>query len=155
MTHPTTVVEQVRKYFAYLFDDYDFDVISDTHFQNFGNWVVVLRSNDCRIRFFQDRGEVSVAVGPLWSSPGWQAGPWFDLTVITAFLTQGKSTVEYESGKTGRQLKRLANILRPYCDEICELFQEKVFQQKRVELELLRDQLDEQFWGQLTRRAQD
>ncbi len=154
MTH-STVMEQIKKYFGYLFDEYGFDVIAETYFESFGNWVVVLQSDDCRVRIIQDRGEVSVAVGPLWSPPGWQAGPWFDLAVITAFLTQGKGTLEYRPGRTDQQLERLANLLRSHCDQICELFQDKVFQQKRVELELLRDQLDGQFWDQLTRKTQD
>lgn len=147
------VMEQIKKYFGYLFDDYGFDVISETCFESFGNWVVVLRSNDCRLRIVQDRGEVSIAAGPLWSPLGWQAGPWFDLRVITAFLTQGKVMPEYIPGKTDQQLERLSNLLRSYCDQICELFQERVFQQKRAELELYRDQLDEQFWDQLTRKT--
>lgn len=148
------IVEQISKHFRYLFNDYGFNVISETHFESFGNWVVVLASDDFRIRLFEDRGEVTISVGPLWSPPGWQAGPWYDLTFTIEFLTQGKDLFEYEGGKTEQQLERLAGVLRAYCDQIHELFQEEVFRQKQEELELLVEQRLDQFWNQLTRKTE-
>lgn len=147
-----TSLEQIRKYFGYLFDEYGFNVVAETHFESFGNWVVVLQSDDCRIRIIQDREEISVALGPLWSIPGWQAGPWYDLAVITAFLTQGNSTVEYRSTTTDRQLEQLAEVLHSRYDQIRELFQGETFRQRQAELELLRDQFNEQIWESMMQR---
>jgi hypothetical protein len=147
---PSETVDQIREFFGYLFDDFGFRVISETHFESFSNWVVVLQSEVCRIRIFRDRGEVSIAVGPLWLPPGWQAGPWFDLTVLISFLTNGKYTLEHAVGDTSQQLKRLADVFHLYYDQVCELFQEQVFQQKKGELELFREQMNEQIWNRLT-----
>lgn len=150
MTHPT-IVEQIKKYFRYLFDESGFTVVSETYFDSFGNWVVVLASDDCRLRFFQDRGEVSIAVSPLWSPPGWQAGPWFDLPIVTAYLTQGQYTWEYAPGSTEQQLERLAGILRPYCDQICAMFRKEVFPEKEEELRGLETQRSKRLWDKLHR----
>jgi hypothetical protein len=152
MTHPK-VVDQIRKYFDYLFDANGFEVISETYFQSFGNWVVVLQSDDCRIRFLQDRGEVSIAVGPVWSPPSWNAGPWFDLSIVIAFLTPKKEILERRLGNTDQQIEYLADTFRTYCDQICELFREDTFRQERDKLELLRDQSEEQYWGRLTKKT--
>lgn len=149
MTSPV-ILNKIKTIFHYLFDDYGFAVIAETYFESFGNWAVVLQSGDCcRIRIFQDRGEIFIALGPLWSPPSWNAGPWFDLTVIVAFLTQGKDILEYELGKPDWQLERLADRLRPYMEQICELFRENVFEQKREALELLQEQMNEQIWARL------
>lgn len=143
MTHPR-VMDQIRKYFDYLFDANGFEVISESYFQSFGNWVVVLQSDDCRIRFLQDREEVSIAVGPVWSPPGWNAGPWFDLSIVIAFLTREKEILERRLGNTDQQIEYLADTFRSYLDQICELFREDTFRQQRDKLELLRDQSEEQ-----------
>ena len=144
------IMGPIKKHFHYLFEDYDFTVFSETYFESFGNWVVVLLSDDFRIRLFEDRGDVTLAVGPLWSPPGWQGGPWHDLTRITAFLTQGKDIWEYKRGTTDEQLQRLAGILRPYCDQIRELLQEEVYQQNKEKLRRVGEQLRDQLWDQLT-----
>lgn len=146
----SVVMDQIKELFHYLFEDYGFTVFSETYFESFGNWVIVLLSNGCRIRFFEDRGEVSIAVGPLWSPADWQAGPWFDLPIVIAYLTNEKDTWEYKSGSTAEQLERLAGLLRPSCDQICELFEEDVFQQRRRELESLEKQRYNQLWDKLT-----
>lgn len=143
------VADEIRRHFAYLFDIYGFAVTSEIRFESFGNWVVVLESKECRLRFFQDRGEITVAVGPLWSPPGWQSGPWFDLRAVIRYISQGKDRWEYESGSTNEQLKHLAEKLRPYCRQICQLFREEVFQDKQQELQKVQNQLDDEFWESL------
>jgi len=143
------IADDIRKYFPFLFNVHGFTVTSETHFESFGNWVVVLESKECRLRFFQDRGEVTIAVGPLWPPSGWQSGPWFDLSVVIRYITQGKDQWEYEGDSTDEQLKRLAAKLRPYCSQICRLFQKEVFQEKQQELQEVQAQLEEEFWNSL------
>ena len=113
--------------------------------------MIVLQSDDCRLRFFKDRGEVFIAASPHWSPPSWQAGPWYDLAVIVAFLTQGKEKLELEPklGEVEQQLIQLTTVLRLHCDEIVELFRSNTFQQKQSDLELFKDQLNDQFWDRL------
>ena len=143
------ILEFIERYFDYLFKEYGFSVISETDFDSFGNWVIVLQSDSSRIRFFQDRGEVSLAVGPLWSPPSWQAGPWYDLSVITTFLSKGQHTFKYELGTTERQLERLTQALHLSCKQICELFQETTYQRIRQELDEYSEQALEQDWNKL------
>ena len=89
-----SVIEQIETHFFYLFDEYGFRVFSSTIWhESFGNWVVVLLSDGFRITLFHDRGDVTLLVGPLWSPPGWQAGPWYDLPLVVEFLTLGSSRV--------------------------------------------------------------
>ena len=144
------IVDEIRKRFRFLFDAHGFALASEICFDSFENWVVVLKSKECRLRIFQDRGEVTIAVGPLWSPSGWQSGPWFDLAIVIRYVSQGKDQWEYEGGNTDEQLKRLAEKLRPYCQQICWLFREDVFPEKRQELEKMQAKLDREFWKSLT-----
>ena len=153
MTSSSTIVDQIKKHFDYLFIEYGFQIISETHFESFGNWAIVLQSDACRLRFFNDRGEVFIAASPLWSPPSWQAGPWYDLASIVAFLTQGKEKLELEPklGEIEQQLMQATEVFRIYCDQIIESFREDTFQKNQSELELFKDQLDEQYWDHFRR----
>lgn len=143
-------MERIRKVFCYLFEDHGFTVFSETYFESFGNWVIVLLSDSCRVRLLEDRGEVSIAIGPLWSPASWQAGPWFDLPVVIAYLTDGKDKWEYKSGDTTQQLERLGSSLHQYCDQICEMFKDDVFQKKQEELRAIEEQWHSELWARLS-----
>lgn len=136
----------IRKYFEYLFSEYDFEPISERSFESFGNWVIVLQSRLCRIRFFQDRGEVFMAFSPLWSPSDWQAGPWYDLKVIIAYLAKDAKLPwqKFKLGETEQQLKWLATTFRSYCDQACELFRADNYQLIREELDTIRAQQEEE-----------
>lgn len=150
MVHLNVIKRDIHRCFRYLFDAYGFTVTEEIQFESFGNWVVVLESTDCRIRLFQDRGELSLAVGPKWFPPGWQSGPWFDLPVVIEYLTGGKSRWEYRGGTTREQLEYLGDTLRVHWEEIRRLFQGPNFQQKQHELRMVAQQRENRFWDQLT-----
>jgi hypothetical protein len=151
MAHPA-VKERIEEFFGYLFKDYNFTVFSETYFESFSNWVIVLLSDSCRIRFLEDRGEVSIAIGPPWSPASWQAGPWFDLLIVIAYLTNGEDIRTYESGNTTQQLEGLGSLFRQYCNQICELFREDVFQKKQGGLREVEEKWQNQLWARLSRK---
>lgn len=115
--------ELVREYFHYLFEEYGFTFADFRYFDSFSDWVALLVSDKCRLKIFEDRGSVMVAVGPLWDPPSWEAGPWYDLSFVIDYLTEGVFTWDYDKmGPAEPQLKWLADILRPYTDQVCTLF---------------------------------
>lgn len=120
--------ELIRKYFAFLFDQYNFKIIDIRYFDTYSNWAAVLISDKFRVRFHEDRGTVMIAFGPLWDPPGWEAGPWHDLDFVIAYLNRVPVTVEYsDTFQVEPQLERLAKKLVPYLDQICDLFSPENF----------------------------
>lgn len=139
--HQRNEADLIRKYFHYLFDEYGFTMIDVRHFNSYSDWVAVLASNKCRLRFIEDRGTVMLAVGPLWDPLGWEAGPWFELPIVTAYLNQGIFTWEYDQlGPTEPQLRSLADLLRPYIDQICTMFSPDNFPKHEDNLRRLYDE---------------
>lgn len=133
----------IGKAFDYLFRDYGFGIQQERQFESFGNWVVVLESPDCRMRIFQDRGYISIAFGPVWSPPDWEAGPWFGLEVIFEYLSV-KYTLTNEDvirELSPVSLEHLANMLKPHLKSICDLFQAEAFPSHRDKLEHIADNL--------------
>src|SRR5205809_494751 len=129
-------IDLIHKYFGYLFDEYSFKKQSERHFEDFGNWVYVFESASCRIRFFKDRFDVFVDLGPLWSPPSWSAGPWFGLEVILTLLAPDANipwprVILPET----QQLEWMAKIFRPYCRQACELFGEASYPLNQERLE--------------------
>jgi len=58
------IVVQIRKYFGFLFE-HDFRIIDKFYDNtNFGNWIVLLRSEKLFLQFVQDRGDLSIIIGP-------------------------------------------------------------------------------------------
>jgi len=147
MTQPT-FFDQVKKHFHYLIEQYGFSVIHEEVFPSFDNAEVVFQSHDCRIRVLRERGEIYVDASPLPPTDYW-----VDLVSIIRFLTQGTDTWQYEhiSGdyefRIEWQLARVADKLRPYIRQICELFRNEVFARKRSELEEFKHQQFVEKWG--------
>lgn len=144
-----SIVETIRRYFGFLFAKREFTVITECYFDSFDNWVVVLESKDCRIRFFQDRGEVTIAFGPVWSPPNWQSGPWYDLRVMIRYITQGNEQWEYQGGSTEEQFEHLAKKLRRFWQQICQLFRDDIFPQEQQVLQKIQEEMDDEFWDSL------
>lgn len=138
--------ELVKRYFPYLFDEYGFAMIDERYFDHFSNWVVVLVSGTrkCRMRVMEDRGTVMIAVGPIWDPPGWESGPWTDITTLLEYLHQGVFDITYnQMGPAEPQLTRLSVILHLYMDQICAICNSAVFSEHADKLQ----QLWEKQWG--------
>ena len=148
------VMNNIKKSFHYLFKDYEFEVVIEEKYESFGNWLVVLHSDRCcRIRIYEDRGEMFVSLGPTSSPPNLEDGSWFDLSVVMAFLLGRQNQMEYELGKLdwsnlGKldwQLERLSRGLHPHMNQICELFRLDVFEQRKEALAQLAERMRAEF----------
>ena len=138
----------IHMYFGYLFDEYGFRTQSERHFESFGNWVYVFESASCRIRFFKDRFDVFVELGPLWSPPSWNVGPWIGLKVVLTLLVPDADFPWPSAMSPDReQLEGMAKIFRPYCRQACELFGENSYPLNQERLEKIRDRQDDEFYG--------
>lgn len=86
------VLSDLKKYFAYLFDD-GFQIVGSKYDEkHFGNWMTVLYSNKCIIRIHQDRRQIVILIGPPWASTNMQEiDHYYDLKLIVAFLEKNES----------------------------------------------------------------
>jgi hypothetical protein len=113
--------ELVMKHFKYLIDSYGFTVAKEEPIH--GGTVVEFRSRYCRVRVVLDRCQVVVEIGPnkLFNKP------WFDLSYVILFKDPD-SHFEYEFDPEGyvqdressqdRQVRRVAELTRRYCEEM-------------------------------------
>lgn len=144
--------DQVKKHFHYL-KDHGFVMVHEQTFPSFDNVEVVFQSEDCRIRVLRERGEVYVDISPL--PP---VDYWVDLVSIIGFLTQGADSWQYESSggdyefRIEWQLARVADKLRPYIRQVCELFRKGVFERKLPEIEEFKHQQFLEKWGKYIKK---
>ena len=129
----------IQTTFRYLFDEFEFKIFEVRTFPSFGNWVGVLISEDCcRIQLLQDRSDLMVLVGPVWSPPGWESGPFYDISVI--FKALGEETI-YISNKywneEEKQLEEISRIITPLMPKICDLFSGEHYKENRKRLDLI------------------
>ena len=102
----------------------------------------------------QERSQAIIYVASL-SKPE----KWFDLAKITDFLTEGDEKLHWEYVRPDpsldpisdidRQVSRIANILRPYWQQIIELFRQETFDQKEKDLEQFMIKWDRERWKKL------
>jgi len=135
------LLNRVLHHFGYLMNEYGFSVVSQGYDYDkpFGSRIVVLQSKECRVRFARDRGQVDIAAATL-SRPE----DWFDLAIITAYL-MGEDRVQWEyiapdhslnpAARMDKQVRRLADILKPYWEQIIALFRQENFEQKIDDLD--------------------
>ncbi len=129
----------IHKAFRYLFDEFGFEIFEVRTFPSFANWVAVLISEDCcRIKLLKDRTELVVLVGPVWSPPGWESGPFYDIDVI--FKALGEETI-YKADKywneEEKQLEEISRIIKPIMPKICDLFSGEHYEKNSEKLELI------------------
>ena len=122
----------VNEKFEFLINDYGCSVATTTAES------IVFQSKNFKCRVVLDRNQVFVDVGPVV-----ELSDWFDLGVITAYLTQNSRNGEWEyeipkgvttSKATEVQIERLANILQQYIGQIVPLFREKPYKHIKPEL---------------------
>ena len=133
------IFDLIRKHFYFLPVDHSKVIRQDIRPQNFGNWFFVIQLEGYRIRIDSDRGEVFLAVGPIWAHPGWEGGPWFGIETVIAYLTQYRTFIGPYQGQlreTEGQIARLAAFLLQYHDEVAKMFSDQEFQSHNQGLEL-------------------
>lgn len=145
--HQRNEAELIEKYFQYLFTEYGFSISEMKYFEDFSNWLVVLTAAECRLLFMEDRGSVLLSVGPPWNPSNWEAGRWFGLGIVIAYLNDGVFPWYYwdQMGPAEPQMEKLSGILRPYMTQICTLFSPKAYAEHETELNQLVKKRDDYF----------
>ena len=122
----TAFADLVEQRFLFL-QDHGFRMTRKVEYPSFDNAEVVFDSRRCRIRLFRDRGIVSVDLAPPAPSEAW-----FDIATVVYHLSDGGDRAgEYRlpdfdtnDQRTDWQLRRWADILKPYLDRACQAFSE-------------------------------
>lgn len=138
-------LEQIRRHFVYLFDPYGFEMVHCERPEP-GRHLIILESDDCRIRFIQNLWDLEMAIGPRsapirWSDSVEEARYWYSVTEVSNFL-ENNHYVDIEELLQDRpfltadqKLAKLSGEVKPLIDRIQVLFRESVFEQKRYELD--------------------
>ena len=132
------ILSLIKKHFPVLFGVDARVIYQEFRTQHFGNWIVVLQTDGFRVRIYRDRSEVFLSVGPVWAHPGWQGGPWYDIEVAVAYITQYSNFIGKYKGElkvTEPQISRLSEIFGQYYDQIQALFVETEFTKHSQELQ--------------------
>lgn len=115
------VADEIHKNFEYLFADGEFELYSETYFQAFSNWEVVLRSRAYWLKFVKDRGEIQLLLAPNVPTASENLLRWYNLGFVLWYLTGDSCTPDKTALKfneTNSQLADLANIYKPYVNSI-------------------------------------
>jgi len=127
------IVENIKRYFGFLFDK-GYKVREVRYFpESFGNWYVLLESSKYIVRIDCDRSYISILFDPEKANSRHHIG----LETLIYYLSKGKHFVGYFEGNPAwgknKQLERLAGLLNEYHDQIAHLF-ESDFQRLREDL---------------------
>lgn len=141
----------IQRDFPFLLDEYGFKVSDEKVFESFGNWAIVLTSDKyCRIRLTQDRGEVSISFGPDWPDPGWEAGPWYDISVVLTALNETNVTLPSFRSSIKIQLETISNIIKPIIPKISTLFKSKNYEKNKKLLNKIHYKIEDDKGNNLT-----
>jgi hypothetical protein len=137
------VLSDLKKYFPYLFDG-QFQVVTTKYDKEaFGNWIVVLHSNKCGIRFYQDRRQVFVMMAPHWASVNLaETNHYFDIEFYIALL-ENNENIETESDLQHIELQyeKMSKELLLYYEQIVRLVNQPDFANIEKELHQLREKV--------------
>lgn len=160
------LTELINKPFHYLADSFGFSVVhSANHPQDYGNAIVVLASDSCRLRILLERERIFAEVGSLQAPLDWHVHApnlWFDVGDVISFITGGSGKWQYpylDSDPVGSisvadQLESISIQLRPYIGEILQLFEPGIFERQQLELIAHRKQQTDQWLDSLYRMRQ-
>jgi hypothetical protein len=118
--------QKIEEYFSSFLTS-DFRLIkSSVDHKGFGSWVAVLQSKQCLIKFVQDRGSISVLIGPLWASDEpFDLEHFFDLNLLIDFNNKSQSIIspsKYDAYDIDKRLHDLNIALKEYFHNLIPLF---------------------------------
>jgi hypothetical protein len=121
MNNFADIQKKIKKYFKYLFQ-HGFIVTTKNHQpEHMGFWELVLLSDDCAIKIYDDRGEILISIGTSTSDN------WVGLSNVIFYITNGKEFIgnfEGEIREKDEQLIRLARILENHIEKISTVFKD-------------------------------
>ena len=108
------VVKDIKKYFGFLLDK-GYAISNMQYFEEFfGNWIVTLESQKCKIYISQDRSEVMVSLAPLKAHERDE----FSLEAMIYFVTKGQKLIGFSKANKKKRFEHLASLLKEYHDQI-------------------------------------
>ncbi len=125
------VLDEIRPWFSFLSKDYGFYQVEAYNSASFGDSLAVLASDNFRIRFIRDRGQIFIDIGSVV-----KPDEWFDLSLV-------KALIEGNLADGAEAIQDLAVFLRNNYSAVKDLFEEKKFietEKALRELEKLRAQ---------------
>jgi hypothetical protein len=143
-----SILNEVNRYFDFLYDINYQVQRADYYPEAFGNWNVVLASKECILEICKDRSEILVYFIPLNGDRRYKIG----LKAMVYYLTQEQKFIGLFEGslfwEKKRQFKELANLLKEYLSQSAPYFgnnfheyREELLFTQRKHSELIRDQI--------------
>lgn len=147
-----SIINTIRTHFGYLFTEDRFEVYSETHFEAFSNWEVILRSRSYWLKFLQDRGEIQILLASNVSVQSEMLRDWYNLDLILFHLSKGlcdldKVVLEFNNSES--QLAKLATIYKSYSDSIRLLLDPDNYELNRPMLMASLSKWQERQWEKL------
>ncbi|MGA7193324.1 MAG: hypothetical protein WBW94_06800 [Anaerolineales bacterium] len=114
-------IDTIEVHFNFLFE-HGFRIVHTFYdAEHFGNWVVVLSSQEFSFSFIQDRSYISMGIGSIRKRFEFKKLSWLSLEALIYFLTDEKEYIRPYNGDHrdySKQLQELAEITRKYYDQI-------------------------------------
>jgi len=149
-------LEQITSHFWYLFEQCGFQMIHCDEAKSGEYCLVILQSEDCRVKIYRSQGEVNLQFGTLSALVGWEdmaegVRQWYYIRGIVNFLRRepldiGSLLQESRQFKTDdQQLSELSRELQPICDQVIGLFRKDVFEQWQEQYERFEEEREREF----------
>jgi hypothetical protein len=148
----TELLDAVRRFLDYLFDEFGFSVMAVKPGSADGRCLIVLSSGQCRFRIIFNRGDLEMAVGSLSAPVSWEdsiagARQWYYLRSALDYV-RGEKYPDLASLRKAvpfltleQKLAQAASDLKPDCCRVIQIFQADTFASRQRELEqFLREQ---------------
>lgn len=150
------VLSDLQKYFTYLFDGRFRIVATKYEREHFGNWIVALHSEECGIRFYQDRRQIFIMIAPPWAPVGLEkTDHYFDLEYYIAFLERSES-IQFDANLQHIELQyeEMSRKFLTYYDQIVQLVNQPDFAEFEKKLHQLRERvLAKEFPGLFVKKS--
>lgn len=140
-----TIYEEIKPFFSALLDAHGFRVVSESHEPaSFGDGLIVLQSEDLRLRFVRDRGQIFADI-----SPAGQAGDgWHQLQRVKEFLQRHDAPAEDASdARRAAGLDELSIWLTGNYERVRDLFREDTYLSARDALQKFEKEKAAQMFG--------
>ena len=141
-----TIYEEIRPFFSALLDEHGFRLVSESYEPaSFGNGLIVLQSEDLRLRFVRDRGQVFADVGPS----GQTGEHWHQLQRVMEFLQRHDSPADASDARRAASLDELGVWLKENYEGVRSLFREDTYPSARDALRRFEKEKAQQMFGNL------
>ncbi len=161
-------LEQIRRYYDYLFDQYGFTVVQTWESRERDYCLVILKSDGGLLRFEKDLNSVEILLGPPDAPLGFErvvhgTRYWYSLRPLLEFLKGEPAELKeilrrVESfSSVEEQLEELSEMLKPACEQLLALFRGDAFKQLQQEFERFGEEQEKRFREQYeqSRRSKD